>query len=273
MRVTSLVCLLTAGMIFLQPTPIGAATLTIPGTGACEATLRGVAADYERSRPLAKVVVPPSVHSEGGIRQVIEGKAVLARVSRPLTPEESGNGLVYRAFARDAVVFAVGAGVTARNLSIGQLADIFSGKIGAWEQVDGGKGPIRVLYRQTGDSNAALLQATLNEFRDLRFTREGKALYYDHEMVEMLQKYRNSVGFLTLSTIVESGSRIRHLTLDVGAPTKENVAAGRYPLVIEYALVYRKGALPPEAGKFIDFLFTREGKRSLSAHGLIPVER
>jgi len=139
--------------------------------------------------------------------------------------------------------------------------------------LNGGKGPIRVLYRQTGDSNSTRLQATFKEFRDLRFTREGKTLYYDHEMLEMLRKYGNSIGFLTLSTINESGAPILHLSLDGVAPTKENIVAGRYPLVTEYALVYRKGALPPEATEFIDFLFSVEGRKSLSGHGLAPVER
>jgi phosphate transport system substrate-binding protein len=270
---TSLVRLLAAGILFGLPSASGAATLTIPGTGACEAVLRSLATVYERSHPPAKVVIPPSVHSEGGIRQVIDGKAVLARVSRPLTPEEAGKGLIYRAFARDAVVFAVGAGVRTRNLTIRQLADIFSGKIGTWEQLDGGNGPIRVLYRQTGDSNLTRLQTTFKEFRDLRFTSDGKALYYDHEMLDMLRKYGNSVGFLTRSNISESGSPIPYLSLDGVAPTKENIVAGRYPLVTEYAFVHRKGALPPEAMEFIDFLSTMEGRKSLSGHGLVPVEK
>ena len=273
MRMTSLVRLLAAGILFGLPSASGAATLTIPGTGSCEAVLRSLGTVYERSHPLAKVVIPPSVHSEGGIRQVIDGKAVLARVSRPLTPEEAGKGLTYRIFARDAVVFAVGAGVRTRNLTIRQLADIFSGKIGTWEELNGGNGPIRVLYRQTGDSNLTRLQATFKEFRDLRFTHEGKALYYDHEMLEMLRKYGNSIGFLTLSTINESGAPIPFLSLDGVAPTKENIVAGRYPLVTEYSLVYRKGILPPEAGEFIDFLFSGEGRKSLSGHGLVPVEK
>jgi len=262
---------LIAGILFGLPSAGGAATLTIPGTGACEAALRNVATLYERSHPLVKVVVPPSVHSEGGIRQVIEGKAVLARVSRPLTPDEAGKGLTYRPFAKDAVVFAVGADVAARDLTVGQLAEIFSGKIGTWEPLNGGNGPIRVLYRQTGDSALARLQATFKEFRDLQFSREGKALYYDHEMVAMLRKYRNSIGFLTLSTIKESGAANAILSIDGVAPTKENVVAERYRVLTEYALVYRKGALPPEAREFIDFLFSVEGRKSLSGHGMIPV--
>lgn len=273
MRMTSLIILLAAGILLDPPSASGAATLTIPGTGGCEAALRSVASVYERSHPLAKVVIPPSVHSEGGIRQVIDGKAVLARVSRPLTPEEAGMGLTQRIFARDAVVFAVGTGVHIRNLTIRQLADIFSGKIGTWERLNGGNGPIRVLYRQAGESNLTRLRVAFKEFRELRFTREGKALYYNSEMLEMLRKYGNSIGFLSLSTLHESGAPTPHLAIDGVAPTPENIVAGRYPIVADYFLVYRKGALPPEASDFIDFLFDGEGRKSLSGHGLTPVDR
>jgi len=253
------------------PTGSGAGALTIPGTGTCEVALKGVAAAYERSHPAARVVIPPSVHSDGGIRQLLDGNAVLARVSRPLTREESGMGLVYRVFARDAVVFAVGAGVRTRDLTVRQLAEIFSGKIAMWEQLNGGKGPIRVLYRRTGNSNSLLLQATYKEFRDLPITRQGKATYYEHETLELLQKYGNSIGFTTLSSLSACNARIAPLAIDGISPTKENILAGRYPLVTEYALVHRAGALPPEAGKFVDFLFSEAGRKTLSDHGLVPV--
>jgi phosphate transport system substrate-binding protein len=273
MRRISLVRLLAAGVLFGLPSASGAETVTIPGTGACEAALRSVAAVYERSHPLTRVVIPPSVHSEGGIRQVVSGEAVLARVSRPLTPEEAGKNLVHRVFARDAVVFAVGSGVRTRNLTIRQTADIFSGKIGAWEQLNGGKGPIRVLLREQGDASLKALMSRYPEFRDLRFTSQGKILYHDLEMVDMLQKYSNSVGFATMSSLGAASVMVSPLAIDGIAPTKENVSAARYPVLIDYALVYRKDPLPPEARNFLDFLFSETGRKTLSDHGLVPVEK
>jgi len=245
-------------------------TLAIPGTGACETVLKSVAAAYERAHPLVHVVIPPSVHSEGGIRQVIDGKAVLARVSRPLTPEEAGKGLAYRVFARDAVVFAAGAGVRSRSFTIRQIADLFSGRVETWEQLEAGKGPVRVLLREEGDASLRVLQARFPEFRNLPFTKRGKILYHDIEMVEMLQKYRNSIGFATLSSLGAASSTVTPLAIDGIAPTPGNIAAKKYPVLIEYALVYREGALPPEARGFVDFLFSGEGRNVLADHGLTP---
>lgn len=273
MRMTSLVRLLAAGILFGLPQASGAATLTIPGTGACEAVLRSVATAYERSHPLAKVAIPPSVHSGGGIRQVLSGDAVLARVARPLTPEETGKGLTYRVFARDAVVFAVGAGVRAGGLTIRRITDIFSGKVERWDDLGVGKGPIRVLLREEGDANLVALKTRYPEIRDLRFTKRGKVLYHDLEMVEMLGKYRNSAGFATMSSLGAASAAVTPLAIDGIAPTKENVSAARYPVLITYALVYREGALTPEAREFIDFLFSRAGRDALSGHGLSPLAR
>jgi phosphate transport system substrate-binding protein len=220
-----------------------------------------------------KVVIPPSVHSGGGIRQVIAGKADLARVARRLTPEEAGKGLMVRVFAKDAVVFAVGAGVRARNLTIRQIADIYSGKIGTWEELGAGKGLIRVLLREPDDSSLQVIQARYPEIRDLRFTEHGKVTHHDREMLEMLEKYRNSIGFISLSTLGAASSLITAVGIDGNVPTKENIKAGRYPLVAEYALVYREGDLPPEARDFVNFLFSEAGGSTLSDLGLVPVAR
>ena len=268
-----MVCLLVMGILCGRPSGSEAGALTIPGTGACEAALKSVAAAYERTHPLARVVIPRSVHSGGGIRQVVSGEAVLARVSRPLTPEESGKELVYRVFARDAVVFAVGAGVRARGFTIRQIADIFSGKVIRWEDLAAGKGPIRVLLREQGDASLNALMSRYPALRDLQFTTQGKILYHDLEMVDMLQKYRNSVGFATMSSLGAANATVIPLMIDGIAPTKENVTTQRYPVLIEYALVYREEALPPEARDFIDFLFSREGRDVLSDHGLAPFGR
>lgn len=273
MRLKSLACLLAAAIFFVLPPGSDAATLTIPGTGACEAVLRSVATAYERTHPLARIVIPPSVHSGGGIRQVLSGDAVLARVSRRPTPEEGGKKLVHRVFARDAVVFAVGYGVRARGLTIRQIVDIFSGKTERWDDLGAGKGAIRVLFREENDASLKAIRTRYPEIRDLRFTNQGKILYHDGEMVDMLQKYRNSIGFVTLSSLGSASAAVAPVSIDGIVPTKESISTGRYPVLIEYALVYREGALPPEAREFVDFLYSRQGKYVLSEHGLAPVER
>lgn len=270
---TSIAFMLGFWILIGLPSGGTAATLTIPGTGSCETVLKSVAAVYTASHPWMQVVIPPSIHSGGGIREVIDGKADLARVARRLLPGEEGKGLMLRVFAKDAVVFAVGAGVQVRNLTIQQIADIFSGKVGTWEELGAGKGLIRVLLREPGDSSLQVIRAKYPKIRDLRFTDRGKVTYHDWEMAEMLQKYRGAIGFLTLSSLNAASSLVSPVGIDGIGPTKENVNTGRYPLVVEYSLAYREGDLPPEARDFVNFLFSEAGRNTLSGHGLVPVAR
>ncbi len=271
MRTTTFACLLAATVPFVLPAACAADTLTIPGTGSCTAVLRSVAMAYEQSHPMAKVDVPPSVHSEGGIRKILSGEAVLARVSRQLTREEAEKNLAYRAFARDAVVFAVGSGVRARGFTIRQIVDIFSGATERWEELGAGKGDIRVLLREDSDSSLRTLKDRYPGIRNLRFSKRGKVVYTDQDMVDMLQKYRNSVGFATLSALGAGSARVTPVAIDGVSPTTENIAAARYSVLLEYALVYRNGDLPPEAREFVDFVFSPAGRNELTAHGLIPI--
>jgi len=251
----------------------GAEVLEIPGTGACETVLRDLAAAYNARYPGDEVVVPPSVHSGGGIRLVESGKSRMARVARPLGEREVKAGLKYRVFARDSVVFAVGAGVTARDLTTGQLAGIFSGRIDDWEAVGGGKGPIRILLREPGDSSLAVIQKHIAEFEALSFTGNSKVLYHNSEMVAMLAKYRNAIGWITGSSLCSAGGSIKPLGIDGTLPTPENVTSGRYALTSDYAFVHRGESLSGAADRFLSFVYSEAGRRILKRCNLIPVDR
>lgn len=245
-----------------------AASLAVPGTGACEAVMGKLADAFNERNPVHRVTVPPSIGSDGGIRAVIDEQAPVARVARPLTGEEGRAGLTYRVFAKDAVVFAAGRQVKLEGLSQGQLADIFRGKINNWREVGGEGAPIYVLIREEGDSSLKVIQEHIKAFNGIAFAKGAKLLYHDYEMVEMLNKYRKAIGWLTASAVVGTG--IKPLAIDGMAPTAENLISGRYPLVIEYALVYREARLEGLAREFVDFVFSPPGREVLVSQGLIP---
>lgn len=252
-----------AGSAFPSP-------LEVPGTGACEAVLGKLAAAFNARHPGYAVAVPPSTGSGGGIRAVMEGEAALARVARPLEAGEAGAGLRYRAFARDAVVFAVGRDVTVESLTWEELAAIFSGRIKSWDEVGGPRAPIRLLLREEGDSSLREIRRQVREFREISFDKGAKVLYHDREMVEMLTKYRTAIGWLTLSSL--EGTGLRPLSLNGVAPTARNVASGRYWLTSEYAFVYREERLAGAVRAFVDFTLYGPGRRILEDSGLAVPE-
>ena len=215
------------GLRFLLPVALGilltapalAQTLSIPGTGACEPILAELASVYNKGNTGNPVTVPPSTGSGGGITAVLKDEASLARVARSLKPEEEKQGLVRMVFARDAIAFVVGQQVKVTNLTAGQLAAIFSGKITNWKEVGKQEGAIRVITREAGDSSLIVIQEHLAGFKNITFSPKAKVILYDQAAVEAIDKFKNSVGFITLSSAKWAKGKIRPIALDGIAPT------------------------------------------------------
>jgi phosphate transport system substrate-binding protein len=247
--------------------------LEVPGTGACEVLLRAVAEAFNVRHPQHQVKVPFSVGTVGALRLATSDQAMLVRVARPLTQAEKDRGLTYLPFARDMVVFAVGAKVPVRNITLAQLVEVFSGKIKSWDALGGPPAPIRLLLRQPGDSSLLVIQKHLKPFQTIVFDSSSKIPYTDNDMLALLQKYDYAIGWLTFSGLKGAQTPIYPLALDGIAPTAENARTGKYRLLEEYALVYKENRLNNLARSFIDFLFSREGQTTLEQLGTIPVPK
>ena len=247
--------------------------LVIPGTGACESVLNELAEAFNKQNKDDEIIIPSSIGSSGGIASVIEDKSIIARVARPLKKKEAGYGLDYLAFARDAVVFAVGSAVQVNTFSTGRLVDIFTGKIKNWKEAGGGGRRIRVLIREPGDSSRDIIQKNIDAFKHIVFSNRSKMLYHNYEMVNMLKKYKGSIGWLTRSSLVKEKKFIKPVTIDNVEPNHENIMSGKYKLTGDHAFVYRRKRLNEPARKFLDFVFSETGSQILKDNGLVPLSR
>ena len=90
--------------------------------------------------------------------------------------------------------------------------------------------------------------------------------------MEALDKYRNSIGFVTLSSLKWSRGGIVPVALDGVAPSRKNILGGKYRLVEDYAFVYKDG-IGDTAKRFIDFVFSPEGGKVMEENGLVAAKR
>jgi phosphate transport system substrate-binding protein len=244
--------------------------LEVVGTGACEEVLKKFAEAFNRTNTGYQVVIPPSIGSGGGIKAVGNDEYVLGRVARPLKEEEAHFGLSYLVFAKDGIVFAVGSDVNVKSLTEQQLADIFTGKVDNWKQVGGSSAPIRVLVREKGDSSRQIIDKHIPAFDQLEYGDQVKKVYHDYEMVDLFSKYPTAIGWLTASSVNHD---IHPIALNRIQPNPQNISSGEYPLAGTYAFIFKKKNLNDPAEKFIDFMFSDEGKKIMAINGLISVSR
>ncbi|MFN0313733.1 MAG: substrate-binding domain-containing protein, partial [Burkholderiales bacterium] len=117
--------------------------LLIPGAGPPERLVRALANAFNLSQSAHRASVPQSSGIAGALLAIESEGGALARFPRPLNAAEASRGLREVLFARDAVVFAVGAAVGLRDISTRQLGDIYSGKITNWKDLNASPGEIR----------------------------------------------------------------------------------------------------------------------------------
>ena len=88
--------------------------------------------------------------SGSGIEAASNGSADIGLSSRALKDEEKANGLEGTVVALDGIAIIVNANSTVTDLSVEQIAKIFTGEITDWSEVGGAAGTISCIGRESG---------------------------------------------------------------------------------------------------------------------------
>lgn len=250
-------------LCFASAMQVSAAELNITGSGNPEYVLGQLARAFNARNPQHRVVIPSSNGTGGAIRDVVEGKSVLSRVGRPLREDEKAKGLVYVPMGRDAVVFAAGESVNVNGISFDQALGIYEGRFTNWKELGGRPGPIRAIGREATDASRSAISVTDKRFLSVKFADSVKVVHLDPQMIELLDRYPTSFGFLNQSALRAAKTRLRRLTLESVEPSNVNVAAGRYPIMLEFGFIHRTGTPAAPASTFLAFVASPEGSKIL----------
>jgi phosphate transport system substrate-binding protein len=250
--------------------PAQAEELAVPGSGNPEYALSALAQAFNAKQGQHHVTVPSSSGTAGALRDVGAGSASLGRVGRRLTDAERAAGLAYLPLGRDAVVFAAGAGVTVRSITQDQALEIYRGSLSDWRALGGKPGPIRAIGREASDASRQAINRVMTPFTSLVFADSVKVVLLDPQMIELLDRYATSFGFLNRSALLACKTPLVVLALDGVAPTAQNLEQGRYPLWLEIGLVYRPARLSAAAKAFIEFVQSPAGQAVLRELGVVP---
>lgn len=245
--------------------------LVLAGSGSCLGITRLLVEAFIHVHPDARIEVPPSIGSTGGIRAAADGAATLGLLSRPLRPDEVRLGLTVAPFARTPVVVPVHPSVPDDALSTMDLLEIYRGAKTRWR--DGRE--IVVLTREPGDSSIEVLARQVPGFKtvyaEAQRQRRWVTLFNDQEMHRVLVKTPAGIGLSDAGAMSAERLALKPLRLDGVLPTADNVRAGRYRLVKTLTFAYRPDRLTALARAFLDFVASTQGTAVLVANGYLPV--
>ena len=244
--------------------------LVIPGSGASEYILGELAKSFNGQQTLYKVVIPPTTGTAGALREVTEGNTSIGRVGRPLKDSELKTGLTYLPLGRDPVAFVGGSGVTVRNITRTQMTAAYHEKLANWHELGGKPGIIRAIGREPTDSSCQAIARDMKEFCAAPFVDTVKVVHLDSHMIELLDRFPNSLGFLNRSALSAAKTKVVIFSLDGIAPSSENLESERYPFWTELGLVYKESALTAGSRAFLKFIESPTGIQLLRSNGILP---
>lgn len=253
--------------------PVAAEEIVIPGSGNPEFVLGRLAAEFNARQSAHRVLVPPSIGTAGGLRDLRAGKAALARVGRRLTDAEGAGEFVFVSLGRDPVVFVGGAAVTATSIDRDRAVAAYEGRVTDWKELGGASAPIRAIGRESSDASRRVLAEAIPRFAEIAYAPTVRLVHLDPQLIEMLDRYPSSLAFINRSALGAATKPLKVLALDGVPPTAENVATGRYPLSLEPGLIHRKGDPGPAAEAFLRFIRSAEGAGILRDNGFVPATR
>jgi phosphate transport system substrate-binding protein len=260
----------TIALACVLMTTVRAEDITIPGSGNNEFVLSQLANAFNASQNRHKVSVPPSSGTAGALRDLNEGKTAIGRVGRPLKEEERAKGLSYFSLGRDPVVFVGGSGITTKGVTRTQMIDAYMGKITDWRDLGGKPAPIRAVGREETDASRQAISRDIKAFGGMKYFDGVKVVNLDPQLLELLDRYPTSLGFLNRSALNAAKTKLVPLALDGVPPTPDNVDNGRYPIVLDFGLAYKSNGITDAGREFMAFIESPAGIKILRANGVLP---
>jgi phosphate transport system substrate-binding protein len=250
----------------------GAEKLVIDGSTTVGPIAKAFAEFYMENHRGVNVVVSES-GSGNGAKSLINGTCDIADMSRAMKGKEfkaavaKGIKPVAHVVALDGIAMVVHPANNLEGLRVGQIRDIYLGKVRNWRQLGGPNVPIVVVCR---DSNSG----TFETFHKLVMKKQKVAS--SAEIVgsngaarQRVQTTRGAIAFVGLGYIDDS---VKALEVNGVYPERATVASGKYPIA-RPLFMYTNGY--PKMGsvlyQFATLHLTRKGQEMVESIGFVPV--
>jgi len=207
-----------------------------------------------------------------GFSGLVAGTCDIAAASRPIIQGEQelaqsrGVQMNDHAIGTYSVAVVVNAANPLANLTAEQVRNLFTGKAPNWKDVGGPDAPVHLYIRDP-------ISGTYLGFQELAM---DKLAYADNatkhktyaEIVEAVGKDANGVGYASFQLANKSGAK--PVSIGGVAPAPASVNDGKYPYMRVLHLYTNKGAEPPAAAEFVQYVMSAKGQAILDETGFVP---
>jgi len=241
------------------------------------------AEEFMKTNPDTSVAVTGG-GSGTGISAMIAGTCDIAEVSREMKTSElelaKKNGIEPRLFkvALDGLVVVVHPGNPVSQLTISQLADLFTGRIVNWKELGGRDAKIVLLSREVNSGTHVYFKEHVLQSGApggaVEFTPAALLLPSSQAIADEIAQNIDAIGYFGMGYVTAKQKTLaiaRDAQSPYIPPTIANVIDGSYP-ISRPLLMYTKGEPQGLVKRFIDFILSAAGQTIVSRIDFVPVK-
>ena len=264
-------------------TPVQSQTTTLSGTvntdgsTSMESVVKALAEAFMEQNP--DVTVNYSGTGSGtGIQAAIDGTVDLGLASRALKDEEKSNGAVENIVALDGVAVVVNPENGVTDLTVEQIAQIFTGEITNWSELGGADAEIAVFGREAGSGTRGAFEEIVGVEDACKYTNEysstgdviGNVASNPSaigDVITTVSQNPDAIGYASLSAVKDT---VKALTVGGVAPTEDTVKDGSYEIQRPFVMVTKEGTQLSEAAQaFLDFAMSADAAEIIAVAGAV----
>lgn len=241
-------------------------TVSTDGSTSMEKVIGYLSEAYMEENSSVKVTYNPT-GSGSGIQAVSEGRCDIGLSSRDLKDDEKEN-LTQTVIALDGIAMVVNTENKVEDLTIDQIAKIYTGEITNWKEIGGDDAPIVLIGREAASGTRDGFESITGTEDKCKYSQE---LTSTGDVIQTVSSNPNAIGYASLAAVNDTVK-----TLKVGGvePSEKTIQDGDYKIQRDFVLVTKTDEeLSGAAKDFFDFATSEEADDLITKAGAVPIKR
>ena len=240
-----------------------AKTVSTDGSTSMEKVIGALGEAFEAENSGTSFTYNPT-GSGSGITAVLEGRCDIGLSSRALKDDEKAQGLTETVLAYDGIAIIVNPENTVEDLTVDQIASIYTGEITNWSEVGGADGEIVLIGREAGSG-------TRDGFESITGTKDAckyrQELTSTGDVITTVANNPNAIGYASLASVKDT---VKALKVGGVTPTEDTVKDGTYLIQRPFVFVTKTDTkLSDTAQKFFDYAMSSAAASIISKAGAV----
>ena len=238
-------------------------TVATDGSTSMEKVIGALSESFMANNADTTVTYNPT-GSGSGITAVQEGTCDIGLSSRALKDEEKAAGLKETVLAYDGIAIIVHPDNPVSDLSLEQIAKLYTGEITNWKDVGGNDAQVVLIGREAASGTRDGFESITGTKDKCQYRQE---LTSTGDVITAVSQNPDTIGYASLASIKDS---VKALNVDGVTPGEDTVKDGSYKVQRPFVLVTVEGkALSPAAQAFFDYATSPDAAAIIAKAGAV----